>query len=370
MLDKNVNKVIRSSSHTLKYANRDKIDLYWKIIKDYKELLQLYLHKIHDGELPLKQNLSSKFCPQLNDISNSRWRALCYREASQIYRSQVTLLKKKRIKKITELVIKSHSINLNYMLWDIEEDKTKEFDCFIKIFSPYFQETKHRAILLKLPINHHRVSLRFKNNGWKLKNSFMLSDNFSLKLFWEKEEAEKKKNKLSAGVDCGYKKLLACSDGKVYGKELEDIYEKISRKKQRSKAFKRALKERDEAINLAVKKFYNEHKDCGQVIIENLKCVKYKSKFSKKFNNKLQRWSYIKVMNKFESLSETEGFQLIKVPPAYTSQRCHVCNTVDKSSRQGDVYHCKTCGGTFDADINAAINILRLGVYGPHDKIS
>lgn len=116
MLDKNVNKVIRSSSHTLKYANRDKIDLYWKIIKDYKELLQLYLHKIHDGELPLKQNLSSKFCPQLNDISNSRWRALCYREASQIYRSQVTLLKKKRIKKITESVIKSHSINLNYML--------------------------------------------------------------------------------------------------------------------------------------------------------------------------------------------------------------------------------------------------------------
>ena len=95
----------------------------------------------------------------------------------------------------------------------------------------------------------------------------MLSDNFLLKLFWEKEEAEKKKNKLSAGVDCGYKKLLACSDGKVYGKELEDIYEKISRKKQRSKAFKRALKERDEAINLAVKKFYNEHKDCGQVII-------------------------------------------------------------------------------------------------------
>ena len=116
--------------------------------------------------------------------------------------------------------------------------------------------------------------------------------------------------------------------------------------------------------------YYLEHEDCGQVIIENLKCVKYKSKFSKKFNNKLQRWSYIKVMNKFESLSETEGFQLIKVPPAYTSQRCHVCNTVDKSSRQGEVYHCKTCGGTFDADINAAINILRLGVYGPHDKIS
>ena len=362
--------MIRSSSHTLKYANRDKIDLYWKIIKDYKELLQLYLHKIHTDELPLKQNLSTKFCPQLNDIENSRWRALCYREASQIYRSQITLLKNKRIKKITESVIKSHSINLNCNLWNIEEDKTKEFDCFIKIFSPYFQETKHRAITLKIPINHHRVSLRFKNNGWTLKNSFMLSDNFSLKLFWEKEEPEKKDSELSVGVDCGYKKLLACSDGKVYGRELEDIYQKISRKKQRSKAFKRALKERDYATNRVVKDFYNDHKDCGQIIVENLKNVKKGKKFSKKFNNKLQRWSYSKVLNKLGLLSETEGFQLIKVPPAYTSQRCHVCNTVDKSSRQDELYHCKTCGGTFDADINAAINILRLGVYGPHDKTS
>ena len=44
--------------------------------------------------------------------------------------------------------------------------------------------------------------------------------------------------------------------------------------------------------------------------------------------------------------------------------------SVNKSSRQGEVYHCKTCGAEMDADINAAINILHLGVYGPHDKIS
>lgn len=66
-------------------------------------------------------------------------------------------------------------------------------------------------------------------------------------------------------------------------------------------------------------------------------------------------------------LSETEGFRLIKVNPAYTSQRCHVCNTVDKLSRQGEVYHCKTCGAEMDADINAAINILHLGVYSPQN---
>ena len=30
----------------------------------------------------------------------------------------------------------------------------------------------------------------------------------------------------------------------------------------------------------------------------------------------------------------------------------------------------ETCGAEMDADINAAINILHLGVYSPHDKIS
>lgn len=72
-------------------------------------------------------------------------------------------------------------------------------------------------------------------------------------------------------------------------------------------------------------------------------------------------------MNKLGRFSEEEGFLLIKVPPAYTSQRCHVCNTVNKSSRQGEVYHCKTCGAEMDADINAAINILHLGVYSPQN---
>lgn len=40
---------------------------------------------------------------------------------------------------------------------------------------------------------------------------------------------------------------------------------------------------------------------------------------------------------------------------------------LNKSSRQGEVYHCKTCGAEMDADINAAINILHLGVYSPQN---
>lgn len=251
-------------------------------------------------------------------------------------------------------------------MWNIEKCEEGEFNYFIRIFSPYLKSA-HRSIVFNIPIKFHYACNYLKDQGFAFNDrTIELRSNNSIGIYWEKEEVAKHDGR-PIGVDCGYKKLLACSDGKVYGKELERIYEKISRKKQRSKAFKRVLIERDQAINRVVKDFYNEHKDCGRVIIENLKNVKRGKKFSKKFNNKLQRWSYSKVLNKLESLSETEGFRLIKVNPAYTSQRCHVCNTVDKSSRQGEVYHCKTCGAKIDADINAAINILHLGVYSPQN---
>ena len=104
-----------------------------------------------------------------------------------------------------------------------------------------------------------------------------------------KEEKEKRAEGTQIGIDCGYKKLIACSDGEVYGKELEEVYKKISRKVQGSKAFKRALTERDNLTNKAVNDFFKEHNNVKDVICEKLKFVKHKSKFSKKFNNKLQR---------------------------------------------------------------------------------
>ena len=355
---------LRVTSHTMKYANTGKTDLYWRIVRDYTELVQLYIDMIHEGTLQCKTFISTKACPVLNDIDNSNWRKTCYQEASQIYRTELTLSKTRHHGKFTKPVIKKHSINLDYHLWDIQKAEVGDFDYFIRITSPY-RKSKFRYMTFNVPIKFHRMNRILVDNEFKLNTAtMMLTDKGNIKLYWEGEEKEKKEGR-PIGVDCGYKKLLACSDGTTYGRELEDIYEKISRKKQGSKAFKRSLIERDNKINRVVKDFYADHKDCGVIVLENLKCVKHKSKFSKKFNNKLQRWSYPKVMSKLERLSETEGFRVVKIAPAYTSQRCHFCGVVDKSSRQGEKFHCRTCGEECDADINAAINILRLGVYSP-----
>lgn len=51
--------------------------------------------------------------------------------------------------------------------------------------------------------------------------------------------------------------------------------------------------------------------------------------------------------------------EFLKVDPAFTSQTCSECGTVDKRSRENQAtFSCTSCGHTENADINAAKNIL------------
>jgi putative transposase len=57
---------------------------------------------------------------------------------------------------------------------------------------------------------------------------------------------------------------------------------------------------------------------------------------------------------------EERGGALVKVNPAYTSQTCSACGTIDKASRESQSsFACRHCGFAAHADTNAAINILR-----------
>jgi len=85
---------------------------------------------------------------------------------------------------------------------------------------------------------------------------------------------------------------------------------------------------------------------------------------------KIQYWSYRQVLAKLGMLSETEGFEIHFVDPAYTSQTCSRCGVLDKKSRKGEIYQCTSCGSVMDADYNAAINIHSRGAYSPSSKMN
>lgn len=185
----------------------------------------------------------------------------------------------------------------------------------------------------------------------------------SLTFFHEKEAPEKKKVGLEIGVDIGYKKLLSVSDGMFYGRSpLEYLYNYIARKQRGSKRYKKTLKFKKDEINRYVNRFLKEHPDLKTLVVENLKEVKKDSKFSKKINNKLQYWSYRQVLEKMERSCAENGILLLKINPAYTSQTCSNCGMKDKKSRNGEKFHCLSCGYSDDADHNAYVNILQRGL--------
>jgi len=55
------------------------------------------------------------------------------------------------------------------------------------------------------------------------------------------------------------------------------------------------------------------------------------------------------------------GGRLIKVPAAYTSQRCSSCGHTHADNRKGEKFRCLQCGHEEHADTNAAKNILAAG---------
>ncbi len=56
--------------------------------------------------------------------------------------------------------------------------------------------------------------------------------------------------------------------------------------------------------------------------------------------------------------ARTTGTRIVKVPAAYTSQRCSRCGYTDRNNRESQaVFRCGSCGHRANADVNAAINV-------------
>ena len=388
--------MIRSSKHILKYQTKSKTFSLEKLFEDYTMCLETYIQMILLGQIPFKKFVSSKDLPNVI-FNHSNWKSCVYIHASGIIRKclkkhknlrfkryqkvyhyfitknrmksftdkRFSDLRLKEIPKTLKIDLKNIPINLDGNLFDISYD-SKEFDEFIKIRTPYFRNSK-RTITIKIPLKHHKHSLKFKN--WDRKNTIRLSKvngNFYFTLFYEKGNLPIKQIGNSVGADCGYKKLLVLSDGQVIGKSLENQYLKIAKKKQGSKNFRQNIVERDKLINQELNKI--DLSQINQLVIEDLKNVKFKSKLFRKVNNKLQRWTYPKVFSKLDRLCQENGILLTKVNPTYTSQTCSSCGTLDKNSRKGEVFKCVSCNLEIDSDFNASINILQRGGFDPSSQ--
>ena len=60
--------------------------------------------------------------------------------------------------------------------------------------------------------------------------------------------------------------------------------------------------------------------------------------------------------------AEDAGRKVVLVNPAYTSQMCSSCGQIVKKDLSIRVHDCPYCGLSIDRDLNASLNIARLGL--------
>jgi putative transposase len=60
--------------------------------------------------------------------------------------------------------------------------------------------------------------------------------------------------------------------------------------------------------------------------------------------------------------AEDAGVQVVRVPPASSSQTCSDCGMLVPKALSQRTHRCPSCGLVVDRDVNAARNILRLGM--------
>ena len=93
-------------------------------------------------------------------------------------------------------------------------------------------------------------------------------------------------------------------------------------------------------------------------VVEDLSHRFYLKGFSKQTNRLLSSWVRGIIAERLSFKTALQGVKLVKVPAAYSSQRCPYCGCVCRESRKGDRFECVHCGAKGHADRVACLNLL------------
>lgn len=174
------------------------------------------------------------------------------------------------------------------------------------------------------------------------------------------------------GLDRGIHVLVSTSEGGEHsGREVrkqrrKHLYNRKMLQQKGTRSAKRRLKAmsgREKRfmldINHVVSKALASDISVQTYVLEDLTNIDKKKRpaWQKHSNKRLSDWAHAQLLQFLVYKCELAGINLVFVDPAYTSQTCSQCGTVDKTARKKGLYHCKKCDLRINADLNAAINI-------------
>ncbi len=184
----------------------------------------------------------------------------------------------------------------------------------------------------------------------------------------------KNENVKVLGIDTGIINISTCSDNTFYNsrhlRRIKGQYRYLRSKLQHlgTRSAKRKLKR----LSGRERRFVRDvnHRISKEIVnkqynvfaMEKLQSSKMrKKKNGKKFNTKLGSWSPKQLEEFIKYKSESLGKMVVFVNPKYTSQKCSKCGFTTKKNRKGNLFSCRNCRFSLNADLNASRNISILG---------
>lgn len=183
----------------------------------------------------------------------------------------------------------------------------------------------------------------------------------------------------SVGIDMGLEHFTTLSNGEQvenprFFRKEEKVLAKAQRKfskqektsKDRNKTRKvvariheRIKNKRHDFTHQLSRKFVNKH---NTIIVEDLSINDMKKDNFRCINKSIGDAAWGQFLSFLDYKAEWAGGRMVKVNPAYTSQTCSECGTRQKLKLSDRVFHCSCCDLQLNRDVNAAKNILALGL--------
>ena len=265
------------------------------------------------------------------------------RYKSNALKQALDILRNKMAKKCP--VFKGYPI-LDKKFVNVEISTEGEFDLWIYLST---LESRHP---IYIPARKHKRLNHWLNKGAVLANAVELHESHVI-IFIEmpKEKCKPIDSGIKLGVDLGERKVLSTSEMQFIGREFQQLVEKIYRKEYGSKAWKRAIREKNNYLNWCV----------NQLPWEEISFLGYENLtgFNKTRKRKKQQyWSFRHVRSRLEMKSEENSVFAVYADPKNTSRMCPCCKYTAASNRKSEIFKCLNCHYTQDADYVGAINIL------------
>ena len=195
----------------------------------------------------------------------------------------------------------------------------------------------------------------------------------------EVEKSPLPTNDSSIGLDAGLSSFVALSDGakidnprffKQEAKNLATAQRRLSKqvkgsKKRRkhrkivSRVHERITNKRSDFAHKLSRRLVNEF---GYIAIEDLSINNMQKDNFRCINRGIADVAWRNFFDMLSCKAECAGRTVVKVNPAYTTQDCSHCGNRQKLKLSDRVYHCPCCSLSLDRDVNAALNILSLGL--------